>query len=286
MTFRYNYVDALQDVISQSRTSSAFTFDTAGYTITNKTNSGVLQVNSVFGAESFNQGRVGYQTIKDVRAVPVAFPSIYVCKSPNRTVPGDGTYNLVAGTERSSGANSLDQKILEVTDDFTLIKGNHTITVGTHNEFFKFDNLFVQDVYGTYFFNSINAPGDARQPQSGNAVRYQVQFGTPIQRPAPSSVPSNGASTWATSGGSATASTVNLGHPGGPPAAHRQAHLQPARLQYVRRRHQQRAQRPADHLAPPRVQLERRRVGQGSGARRGRRLRGPHPVRLDLEQLR
>ncbi len=184
VTFRYNYVDALQDVISQSRTSSAFTFDTAGYTITNKTNSGVLQVNSVFGAESFNQGRVGYQTITDVRAVPVAFPSIYVCKSPNTNCTGSGTYNLVAGTERSSGANSLDQKILEVTDDFTLIKGNHTITVGTHNEFFKFDNLFVQDVYGTYFFNSINTPGDAHSLESGNAARYQVQFGTPGFNPA------------------------------------------------------------------------------------------------------
>jgi hypothetical protein len=178
VTFRYNYVDALEDVISQSRTSSAFTFDTAGYTITDKTNSGVLQVNSVFGANSFNQGRVGYQTIADVRAVPVAFPSVYVCKSANANCTGSGTYNLVAGTERSSGANTLDQKILEVTDDFTLVKGNHTITIGTHDEFFKFDNLFVQDIYGTYFFNSL-ADLDA-----GKAARYQVQFGTPGFNPA------------------------------------------------------------------------------------------------------
>jgi len=184
VTFRYNYVDALEDVVSQSRSSSAYTFQTSDYTITNKTNSGVLQVNSVFGAESFNQGRVGYQTIKDVRAVPVAFPSVYVCNSPNTNCTGGGTYSLVAGTERSSGANSLDQKITEVTDDFTLIKGNHTITVGTHDEFFKFDNLFIQDVYGTYFFNSINTPGDPHSLASGNAARYQVQFGTPGFNPA------------------------------------------------------------------------------------------------------
>ena len=184
VAFRYNYVDALSDTLGQSRSSSAYTFQTAGYTITDKTNSAVLQVNSVFGAESFNQGRVGYQTIDDIRAVPVAFPSIYVCNSPNTNCTGGGTYALVAGTERSSGANSLKQKITEVTDDFTLIKGNHTITVGTHDEFFKFYNLFVQDVYGTYFFNSINTPGDPFSLAAGTAARYQVQFGTPGFNPA------------------------------------------------------------------------------------------------------
>ena len=184
LSFRYNYVNALSDTLGQSRNTTAYAFETAGYTITDKTNSGVLQLNSVFGSDSFNQGRLGYSTVRDNRAVPVAFPSTYVCNSPNTNCTGGGTYALVAGTERSSGANSLNQNIFEVTDDFTLIKGNHTITVGTHNEFFKFDNLFVQDVYGTYFFNSIDTPGDAHSLASGNAARYQVQFATPGFNPA------------------------------------------------------------------------------------------------------
>ena len=169
LSFRYNYVNALND-INGARNFNTYTFETAGYTITDKTNSGVLQANSVFGADSFNQGRVGYQTVRDVRAVPVQFPSIYICNSPNVSCTGSGTYSLAAGTERSSGANVLNQDILEVTDDFTLIKGNHTITIGTHNEFFKFYNLFVQDIYGTYFFNNIAAL------QAGQASKYQVQF--------------------------------------------------------------------------------------------------------------
>ncbi|HQQ77489.1 MAG TPA: carboxypeptidase regulatory-like domain-containing protein [Thermoanaerobaculia bacterium] len=169
LSLRYNYVNALND-INGARNSSTYTFETGGYTITDKTNSGVLQINSVFGSDSFNQGRVGYQTVRDSRAVPVQFPSVYICNTPNSNCTGNGTYNLAAGTERSSGANSLNQDILEVTDDFTLIKGNHTITIGTHNEFFKFENLFIQDVYGTYFFNTIN------DLNNGNAARYQVQF--------------------------------------------------------------------------------------------------------------
>jgi len=168
-TFRYNYVDALSGIASQ-RNFNAYSFETNGYTITDKTNSGVLQVNSVFAADSFNQGRVGYQTVRDARAVPVAFPSVYVCTSPNTFCTGSNTFDLAAGTERSSGANSLNQDILEVTDDYTMIKGNHTITIGTHNEFFKFSNVFFQDVYGTYFFNSV------ADLEAGNAARYQVQF--------------------------------------------------------------------------------------------------------------
>jgi hypothetical protein len=170
LSFRWNYVDALQDTLGQNRNTNSYTFETAGYTITDKTNSMVLQANSVFGADAFNQGRVGYQTIRDNRAVPIAFPSVYICANPNTNCTGSGTYQLVAGTERSSGANSLNQDILEVTDDFTLIKGDHTLTIGTHNEFFKFENLFIQDVYGTYFFNTV------ADLAAGTAARYQVKF--------------------------------------------------------------------------------------------------------------
>ena len=52
-------------------------------------------------------------------------------------------------------ANRLKQDIVEVTDDITLVKGNHTITVGTHNEFFKFWNFFIQNLYGQWEFFSI-----------------------------------------------------------------------------------------------------------------------------------
>ena len=50
--------------------------------------------------------------------------------------------NIAAGGERFSQANSLDQKIGEITDNLTFAKGAHLITVGTHNEFFNFKNVF------------------------------------------------------------------------------------------------------------------------------------------------
>lgn len=171
LTLRHNYVDAMRDV-TPTRISTTYGFETAGYAIASKTNSTVLQANSVFGASSFNVGRVGYQTVRDSREVPVAFPSVYICNNPNTNCTGSNTYKLLAGTERSSGANALDQDILEITDDFTLLKGNHTITIGTHNEFFKFANVFIQDITGTYFFRSVDAF------EAGTADRYQVKYAT------------------------------------------------------------------------------------------------------------
>jgi hypothetical protein len=170
-TLRHNYVSAGNDVIAD-RQSTRYRFETGIYNLADKTNSTVFQLNSVFGANSFNVGRVGYQTIRDVRATPVTFPSVDigpVARSPQ----------LAAGTERFSAANSLDQDILEITDDFTFIKGNHTITVGTHNEIFDFKNLFLSDNYGWYRFNTL-ADWD-----KGIANEYSITFanGSDPRRP-------------------------------------------------------------------------------------------------------
>jgi outer membrane receptor for ferrienterochelin and colicin len=162
LTLRHNYVKSSRDVIA-GRSRSVYQFDTAQYAFADKTNSTVLQLNSVLGS-SFNEGRLGYQTIRDVRAVPVTFPSIEI----GGTGPRRG--ELIAGTERFSGANALDQDILEVTDDFTFLKGSHTITVGTHNEIFKFKNLFLADFYGYYYFPTLQAFED------GLATQYSVGF--------------------------------------------------------------------------------------------------------------
>jgi hypothetical protein len=174
VTLRHNYVNALED-IGGNRSATQFKFPDDFYTIADSTNSTVLQVNSVFGADSFNAGRLGYQTINDARVVPVQFPTVYIGSA---TGASTGNFSLVAGTERSSGANSLDQKIFEVTDDYSLVKGNQTITLGTHNEFFRFTNLFIQDIYGTYIFNTL------ADFEKGIANSYQVQFATPGLNPA------------------------------------------------------------------------------------------------------
>jgi hypothetical protein len=58
--------------------------------------------------------------------------------------------------ENFSTANELDQDVYELSDDFTWLRGKHTITLGTKNEFFKFRNLFIRDNFGNYVFNSLD----------------------------------------------------------------------------------------------------------------------------------
>lgn len=173
LTLRHNYVDAIRDVVSD-RSTTRFRFPTAIYTIADETNSTVAQLNSVFGASAFNELRLGFQTIRDQRTTPVIFPAVEIGGTGARS----GAINV--GTERFSGANELDQDILEITDDFTFIRGNHNITVGTHNEIFEFRNLFLSEFYGYYYFNTFE------DFQAGRAREYRIGFsnlGDPRQAP-------------------------------------------------------------------------------------------------------
>jgi hypothetical protein len=75
------------------------------------------------------------------------FPSIEISK---------GAATIQVGSERSSAANELDQDIIEITDNVKIFRGKHTFTIGTHNEFFKFRNLFMNNFNGRWRFSSFN----------------------------------------------------------------------------------------------------------------------------------
>jgi hypothetical protein len=147
LTYRINYVDALANIGSQS--NFTYKMPTNFYSMTDKMHSNVAQLNSSFGS-IFNEFRITYQRERNIRgdqAGQVLFPEVRV------DFPS-GNY-VYLGSEYSSQANKLNQDIIELTDDFTMVKGSHTISIGTHNEFYKFYNLFIQYLYGGYRFSSI-----------------------------------------------------------------------------------------------------------------------------------
>jgi Carboxypeptidase regulatory-like domain len=171
LTARHNYLDALND-IGRPDLITYFSPD-AFYRITDKTNSTVVQLNSTRGA-MVNELRFTYQRIRDHRgANPVEqrpFPFVRVDLTA-------GT-NVRAGRENFSAANELDQDVYELTDDFTILRGKHTFTFGTHNEFFKFRNLFIRDNFGNYRFASLDLF------EQGLAYGYDYSFsltGDPLQ---------------------------------------------------------------------------------------------------------
>ncbi|MFC2102889.1 TonB-dependent receptor domain-containing protein [Bacteroidota bacterium] len=184
LTLRHNFVDADRDLLNNRNSSSRIAFETYNYRITSTTNSSALQLNSTFGNNMSNELIVGFTTIRDRRAgIGADMPEIEV---------DEGSLTLHVGPDRFSSANELDQDIFEVTDNFTFIAGDHALTVGTHNEFFSFRNLFIRSFFGYYTFDSIDdlVAGDpsfyqrvfSRTSDPQQAAEFSVnQFGFYLQ---------------------------------------------------------------------------------------------------------
>ena len=103
-----------------------------------------------------NELRVGYTRVRDWReaAAPDGAPTVSISVS-NPTDDSNRKTTVYLGNEYCSYANQLDQDIFTITDNLTWYKGNHTITLGTHNEFYKMYNVYAQNATGAWSFNSL-----------------------------------------------------------------------------------------------------------------------------------
>ncbi|HKI77023.1 MAG TPA: carboxypeptidase regulatory-like domain-containing protein [Ignavibacteriaceae bacterium] len=159
LSLHYNYVNATQDILNSRSSSSSFSFDTYLYQIKDITNNIVAQLNSTFGNNMANELIIGYTTIRDKRGPEGTLTPEVQVRQPGIT------YEM--GTDRFSSANKLDQNVFEITDNFSYFFGDHTFTVGTHNEFFSFTNLFLRSFAGYYQYNTL------ADLQNGNVSFYQ-----------------------------------------------------------------------------------------------------------------
>lgn len=147
MTLRHNFVHAYRDILANRNSNNRLAFNTLAYRIRNITNSTVFQLNSMFSNTASNELILGFTSIRDRRAG-------ISDRRPELRVRETGM-ELIAGPDRFSSANELDQDILEFTNNFSLYLGDHVLTIGTHNEFFTFRNLFVRSFFGYYEFNNL-----------------------------------------------------------------------------------------------------------------------------------
>jgi outer membrane receptor for ferrienterochelin and colicin len=162
LTVRHNFVDAGDDNLSRSNFN--YRLGDNIYQFQSVTNSSVAQLNSTIANRFFNEFRFGFSTVRDQRSVATNFPAIFVA------VPGG---RIGAGHENFSGANQLDQDVVEITNDFTIPLGTHNITIGTSNQFFRFSNLFARNVFGYYEFANIDAL------VAGTPNRYEFSYVLP-----------------------------------------------------------------------------------------------------------
>jgi hypothetical protein len=139
----YTYNESIGPSRSSNRTIN---FYNGGIYFPSTTNATTVELKSNYATLS-NSLLMGYTTVVDDRdPMGANFPSVII---------NDGNGTIYFGSEAFSAGNSLDQKIFTLTDNLTLYKGKHTITLGTANEFADVYNLFVRQMYGEYRFKSV-----------------------------------------------------------------------------------------------------------------------------------
>lgn len=149
LTLRHQYTKAEQFNRFQS-TNRTVDFSNNGIFFPSETNSSALELNSMFGNQYSNNLTLSYVTVHDNRKwLGDPFPYVII----NDAAGGQIRF----GTEPFSTANELKQNIFAVTNNFQMFRGNHIITVGTHNEFYYMYNLFIPQNFGQYTYANLNA---------------------------------------------------------------------------------------------------------------------------------
>lgn len=162
LTATFNFLDAYRDLNANPdaigrRGPDAITlqFENSGYRINNDITSYIVELKSRIGNKYSNKFQAGYTFFNDKRdPFSDPFPVVNINK--------DGVRYIVAGHEPFSINNSLDQHVYQITNNFDMYLGAHTITLGTSFERFSFDNSFnlgVYEPFGVTYPGSTFGPG-------------------------------------------------------------------------------------------------------------------------------
>ena len=148
LTLRHQYTKAEQ-FDRNAGSSNSINYSNNGVFFPSITNSSALELNSRFSDKLSNNLIIGFTAVRDDRdPLSADFPYVIINDQNNG--------QIFMGSEQFSTANDLSQDIFTITDNFKIYNGNHTITIGTHNEFYSIYNLFIGQNYGTYRFASID----------------------------------------------------------------------------------------------------------------------------------
>ena len=193
LMFRYNWLDAARDlpphpfVLSFNSTGrgpneSSLPFQNAGYAINNNLHSFAAELNSR-GSSWANRFFASYNRFRDFRTpFSAPFPTIEIGE-------GGVTYTT-AGHEPFSIHNILDQDVFQLTNNFSLFTGRHTLTFGANYESFSFFNSFnifrngvfflpyFLDFLGASTFPSLNEFFAATDPANPDRLDFNSYVGS------------------------------------------------------------------------------------------------------------
>jgi hypothetical protein len=166
IALRHNYVKS--DATNLERSGSLFKFGSQDFNQNNLQNSTVLEVKSNFSSKLANNLILGYTNIHDYRSLLGGQSTLFPAVQINNVGPslGNGTQysdsyyrgsnQILLGSDREASIFNTRTKTFEITDNLTYFAGNHTLTLGTHNELYKIDYGFINSWNGRIEYNSVS----------------------------------------------------------------------------------------------------------------------------------
>ncbi len=160
VVFRYNYGKADLLRAQNARNASRVVYTANLHDFTSTKHAPVIQIYSNFKNGTFNEMFLGYNQVQDRRNPRTTFPQITVNGvtqiGKDGAVVGNNA-TILGGSDQFSQGNELDTKTYELTDNFTIPRGNHSFVIGTRNELVKLRNLFTQSSFGVWSFRNLDS---------------------------------------------------------------------------------------------------------------------------------
>lgn len=163
LVLRHQYTNAEQ-FNRNAGSTNGINFENNGIYFPSTTNSTALELNSIFGEKYSNNLIVAFTSVRDDRdPLEDDFPYVIIFDEAGNRIQ--------LGSEQFSTANQLDSDVFTLTNNFNIYAGKHTITLGTHNEFYSIYNLFLRQEYGSYEYASLDDFINDAAP-----IRYQRTY--------------------------------------------------------------------------------------------------------------
>jgi hypothetical protein len=185
----YNFLNASKDKPAHPSAlgfrgpdANTLQFEKSGYQINNELDSFLVELNSKVSETVSNKLQAGYTHFNDFRN-PFSAPA------PVINIQKDGSNYIIAGNEPFSINNTLDQKVLQITNNLSYTVGNHALTFGASFEKYAFKNSFNLGGYdnfgnpngyaGTFFspyFTTQNFLDDAAKPFATSIIAQNLLY--------------------------------------------------------------------------------------------------------------
>jgi outer membrane receptor for ferrienterochelin and colicin len=156
LVFRFNYAKGERLRQQNNRGTTTAVYSSNFHDFTNTKLAPVLQLFSNFKNGASNELFFGYNKWYNRRDPESSFPQIQI--NSGGVVGPNGNASIFAGADQFSQGNQLDTKTIELTENYTFApRGNHSITVGSRNEYVWLRNLFTQSSYGVWSFRNLDS---------------------------------------------------------------------------------------------------------------------------------